>query len=328
MKFCPRCGQKLMDFDLEEKQRYMYQPEAPLKERNWFQRHLNWTWVLAYLLWFVINAYANDPFGIVWWLSLVAAIFCLIVSGWVIKQKGRRLWWLLLYWIGSPLWLKNKKSYRELTETEHFKSTQRKWSIAGVVVFVVGITILIIALVASPSTTPLPETPSSPSHGIPPEDLRTNTQYWNANHEEEALRIWQDKTYYEADFAWMADESLELEQILCSMNKKYHETHSYIEGEFDCNDMAVELWNIVHKQGIGSVIVVGNLDLDNESFAESDHAWLVVPYLYLPLFAVEPTNGEVCRMPPPDEESEFHQYLEGYYYTSPSNLRADIWERW
>jgi hypothetical protein len=75
---------------------------------NWFQRHLNWTWALAYLLWFVINAYARDPFGILWWLSLVAAVFWLIVSGWVIKQKGRSLWWILLAPVFSPLWLRNK----------------------------------------------------------------------------------------------------------------------------------------------------------------------------------------------------------------------------
>ena len=93
---------------------------------NWFQRHLNWTWVLAYLLWFVINAYANDPFGIAWWFSLVAAIFCLIVSGWVIKQKGRSLWWILLNPFFSPLWLKNKKGYHEPTESAWFEQEQRR----------------------------------------------------------------------------------------------------------------------------------------------------------------------------------------------------------
>ena len=77
-------------------------------EMNWFQRHLNWTWVLAYLLWFAINLYADDSFGIAWWLSLAAAIFLLVVSGWVIKQKGRSLWWVLLTPFFSPLWLKNK----------------------------------------------------------------------------------------------------------------------------------------------------------------------------------------------------------------------------
>jgi len=81
---------------------------------NWFRRHLNWTYVLSYLLWFVLSS-GSEVAG------LVAAVFWLIVSGWIIKQKGRRLWWLLLSWFLSPLWLKNKKSYRELTETEDLK---------------------------------------------------------------------------------------------------------------------------------------------------------------------------------------------------------------
>ena len=81
-------------------------------EMNWFRRHLNWTYVLAYLLWFVLNLYTDESV-VAWWLSLVAAILWLVISGWVIKQKGRRLWWLLLSWVGSPLWLKNK-SYRKL----------------------------------------------------------------------------------------------------------------------------------------------------------------------------------------------------------------------
>ncbi len=82
-------------------------------EMNWFRRHLNWTYVLAYLLSFVLNLYADESV-VAWWLSLVTAILWLVISGWVIKRKGRSLWWILLSWIGSPLWLKNKKSYREL----------------------------------------------------------------------------------------------------------------------------------------------------------------------------------------------------------------------
>lgn len=83
---------------------------------NWCKRHLNWTWVLTYLLWWSINVWA-DVSEVAWWLSLVAATFWLIVSGWVIRQKGRRLWWVLLAWIGSPLWLRNKKTQLEQTLT-------------------------------------------------------------------------------------------------------------------------------------------------------------------------------------------------------------------
>ena len=293
---------------------------------NWFERHLNWTWVFAYLIWWYLNGTAiyeeSATFNV---LSLVALIFLTIVSGWVIKQKERSLWWLLLAPVFSPLWLKNKK----WDSIEHFKSTQRKWGIAGAAVFVVGVIIFIVVLIPSsaPSTTPpvvftIIESPSSPSHGIPLTDLRMNTQYWNTGHEKEALRIFENKTYDKADEAWMADELAELYQTMSSINKEYHRTHTYIEGEFDCNDMAVDLWNMLHKAGIASLIVFGNLDLDNESFAESDHTWLVVPYQYYPhFFSVEPTNGEVYL-------SEDKQYWEGYYYTSPSNLRADIRERW
>ena len=85
---------------------------------NWFRRHLNWTLVLAYLLWFVPNAGESV---VAQRFALVALIFLTVVSGWVIKQKGRSLWWILLMPFFSPLWLKNKRSYRELTETEHLK---------------------------------------------------------------------------------------------------------------------------------------------------------------------------------------------------------------
>ena len=90
---------------------------------NWFQRHLNWTWVLAYLL-ILVGAFMfgalmgildpnvdEDAVGVV--AEIFGGIFIIIVSGWVIRQKGRSLWWLLtvpllLGW-GLPLWLENKK---------------------------------------------------------------------------------------------------------------------------------------------------------------------------------------------------------------------------
>ncbi|MFC2022374.1 hypothetical protein ACFLTR_04115 [Chloroflexota bacterium] len=68
---------------------------------NWFQRHLNWTWLFAYLIWIPLN-YSDDAIP-----PIIGAIFLLVVSGWVIKQKGRSLWWILLTIIFSPLWLKN-----------------------------------------------------------------------------------------------------------------------------------------------------------------------------------------------------------------------------
>ena len=81
---------------------------------NWFQKHLNWTWVLAYLfmvlIQFVIGAEGIEAKGVG---SLLGVTIMLPISGWVIVQKGRSLWWILLSGLFSPLWLKNKTKKSE-----------------------------------------------------------------------------------------------------------------------------------------------------------------------------------------------------------------------
>ena len=95
---------------------------------NWFQRHLNWTYVLGWLLMLVllfilgfvlavidsnISEDALDTIG-----NLIGGIFMLVVSGWVIIQKGRSLWWLLMAGWFSPLWLSNKRMESELLDSQ------------------------------------------------------------------------------------------------------------------------------------------------------------------------------------------------------------------
>jgi len=95
---------------------------------NWFQRHLNWTCVLGYplglVVFFVVGALVGN---VLIWLTgdptlgdaaivvgaIASIITLLVLTGWVLHQKGRSLWWLLtvpllLGW-GLPLWLENKK---------------------------------------------------------------------------------------------------------------------------------------------------------------------------------------------------------------------------
>ena len=72
---------------------------------DWFERHLNWTGALGYLIWFVPNA--NDS-AVLTNINLVfQTTVSIIIPGWVIKQKRRSLWWLLLSPLFSSLWLKN-----------------------------------------------------------------------------------------------------------------------------------------------------------------------------------------------------------------------------
>jgi len=47
MKFCPQCGRSLTGSNFEEKKRYVSRPEVPSKKSSWFERHSNWTLLLA-----------------------------------------------------------------------------------------------------------------------------------------------------------------------------------------------------------------------------------------------------------------------------------------
>jgi len=123
MKFCPQCGQRLTGFDLEEKQRYVHQPEVPLKKRNWFERHLNWTMVLAWLstypITFIVaflvilaNPYISDDAFLI--ILVIANLTVIVAIGrWVLRKKNRSMWWLLI----SPsiffLFIENKSAIQD-----------------------------------------------------------------------------------------------------------------------------------------------------------------------------------------------------------------------
>lgn len=47
LKFCPQCGQNLTGSNFEEKKTHVPKPEAPSKEKKWFERHPGWTLLLV-----------------------------------------------------------------------------------------------------------------------------------------------------------------------------------------------------------------------------------------------------------------------------------------
>ena len=132
-------------------------------------------------------------------------------------------------------------------------------------------------------------------------DLIEDSRYWNSS--------WDATTLY---------------RTLTSINNLYHKNHAYIEGVFDCDDMAMELWNILYKRGITSVIGIGNLELDREKLAQVDHAWLVIMYndtskdAGWQIFILEPTNGETYAFD--SATMAFSSYLQGYFFESPSDF--------
>jgi ribosomal protein S27AE len=112
--FCGRCGNAL-SWQQQTTTQPNYQQQNSM---NWFQRHLNWTFVLSFFSMFVLASIIGLIVGIANLkfndksLDAIAEIACgivlLTVGGWVLKQKGRSLWWLLLVGWFSPVWLGNK----------------------------------------------------------------------------------------------------------------------------------------------------------------------------------------------------------------------------
>jgi hypothetical protein len=44
---------------------------------------------------------------------------------------------------------------------------------------------------------------------------------------------------------------------------------------FDCDDAALSMSDRLQKTGIDTTVILGNLKLTDESYAESDHVWVV-----------------------------------------------------
>ena len=143
----------------------------------------------------------------------------------------------------------------------------------------------------------------SPDHALSPSEVLGNPKFRSL--------AWSGRDY---EWQWKVEE----------IGRTYNSTHTYIPGETDCNDMAVDLWNMLFTAQIKSVIVVGNLNLVGETFSECDHAWLYVFDPQGKYCVLEPTTGEVIYGSNP----KFGAYREGYIYEKPSDLWADLKKKW
>jgi hypothetical protein len=86
--------------------------------------------------------------------------------------------------------------------------------------------------------------------------------------------------------------------------------------------MATDIGNLLHSEGIISVLMLGNLDMDNETLAQCNHVWLKVCNResiqgVLSCYYIEPTTGEIFGIGVPK------QYTEGYLSSSPSTFQTN-----
>ena len=145
------------------------------------------------------------------------------------------------------------------------------------------------------------------NHIIPVEKLGDASKYWNVD--------------------WKGCAS-QLYDEISSVNTLYFQTHRYIPGQTDCNDMAVEVWNRLISRGIVSLIVVGDLDMSQETFVDCNHTWLIVYSGEGSAAVVETTSGELYTWEDVQAYPPLKQYWEGFIYETPSGLQADFQERW
>ena len=83
---------------------------------NWLKQHLNWAWVImlaaTFVLMILIMLPASDtgssPLEGIAIIGWVIGLF--LSSFWVLSQKRRSPWWVLLAGYGSVLWLSNKRT--------------------------------------------------------------------------------------------------------------------------------------------------------------------------------------------------------------------------
>ena len=148
---------------------------------------------------------------------------------------------------------------------------------------------------------------ASKTHYIPMMDLEDASQYWNT--------------------AWRGHSSELYDEILI-LTTAYFETHKYVFGETDCNDMAVDVWQKLLDSGIISLIVVGNLGKSYESFLECNHAWLMVYSSKGSAAAMDLARGKVFVWEDVRINPQLRQYWEGFVYESPSDLLVDFEKRW
>ncbi len=169
--------------------------------------------------------------------------------------------------------------------------------------------------VAPPYSNPAPVVKPAPTlHNISVDEIESNPAYWNT--------AWQGR-------------GAELQMVTKQINQMYLKSHTYIKGQTDCNDMTVDIWNMLQTAGIISIIVAGNLDEPGPitTLAQCNHAWLAIYGTEKgdskpKCFFLESTNGELYFRGDIERNLKLQLYGRGFYYTKPSDLRADFKERW
>lgn len=89
---------------------------------NWFQRHLNLTWLITWLSYPIVAMIfisVNKEFASFFALLVYLYMLCLfIITIWVLKNKSRSLWWLLIPYSWLLLSNKNEQYNKDISKID------------------------------------------------------------------------------------------------------------------------------------------------------------------------------------------------------------------
>jgi hypothetical protein len=105
-------------------------------------------------------------------------------------------------------------------------------------------------------------------------------------------------------------------QISKEVVEEYHQTHTYYGKDiFVCGDMANDVWNMLKTRGINAKIQIGNVDKDNATLFESNHAWVLAEVSADKWLALETTGGYLVY------STDNPRYYRGWNFYTPKQFK-------
>lgn len=111
--------------------------------------------------------------------------------------------------------------------------------------------------------------------------------------------------------------SLTKDYKINKITRDYFTTHSYSKADlFSCIDMSTDLWNQFKTAGFNSKIAIGNLEKQNATTEEVNHAWVLVESSPFKWLAIETTQGVVIG-----KNGNAAYFNNGVSFDDPSELQ-------
>lgn len=106
-------------------------------------------------------------------------------------------------------------------------------------------------------------------------------------------------------------------EIVTGIVKSYYESHLYQKDVYDCNNYASDVWDMLQKLNIDSVIVIGDVQTGVSDILNTTHAWVLVDVENGEKLAFDATTGK------PVTKAENPLYYQGWTFNDPAALKAN-----